>query len=496
MRVVGLLTIGAVGIAAASSVRYVSGESSKPTTLPAFDPTTPYGLGNPPFAHLAGTSCAAASCHGGEPGTVGGEHTTWAPEVFPDGPSDPHGRAYRVLFNADSQRMGSLLKLPDPPHQNALCLKCHAVDGLSPAGAITEGVGCGACHGPAEAWLTTHYLPGWKTLSHKEKFDRYGFVPTKNLAARVSNCAQCHVGAADREVNHDLIAAGHPRLAFEYARFHYNPSYRKHWVEPTPQPDFEAKAWLIGQAATLRAAVELLRVRADRAAADDPHTPWPEFSGYSCYACHQTIGTGDIRRAVGKADRKPGSLAWELWANGVADVAALQTPAVFPGESPASLPELAALRKMMESTNPKPASVRDQAVKARAELDRWLSTLQAADDRNMRVPSEAPRRIAHSLAADALTPDRKSLRDHDWDFLSVHYLGTAAMYHAAGGAAADAGWRPTVFSLSRLLRFPPPTQRDIDRNDGPVGFGPADRERARDLFRTLAEATTLPGASR
>lgn len=489
MRLLGCLIAAAT--VAAASVRFVAGETA-PTTVVA--PATPYGLGSPPFAQLAGTSCAAASCHGGEPGTVGGEHTTWAPEVFPEGPSDPHGRAYRVLFNGDSQRMVSLLKLPTPAHQTALCLKCHAVDGASPSGTISEGVGCGACHGPADAWLTTHYLPGWKGLSNQEKFDRYGFVPTKNLAARVSNCAQCHVGAADREVNHDLIAAGHPRLAFEYARFHYNPGYRKHWVEPTPQPDFEAKAWLIGQAATLRAAVDLLGVRASRAAADDPHTPWPEFSGYSCYACHQTVGTGDVRRAVGKADRKPGSLAWELWANGAADVAALQTPAVFPGESPASLPEVLVLRKMMERTSPDPAAVRDQTRKARAELDRWLAALQAVDDRNARVPADAPRRLARALASDALADGQ--LKDHDWDFLSVHYLGAAAMYHAAGGAAGDADWRPSVLSLAKLLKFPPPTRRDQDRYDSPAGFGPADREKAKDLFRSLADAATAPGAPR
>ena len=40
--------------------------------------------------HRAATSCAAASCHGGgQVGKVGSEHSTWAPEAFPEGASDP-----------------------------------------------------------------------------------------------------------------------------------------------------------------------------------------------------------------------------------------------------------------------------------------------------------------------------------------------------------------------------------------------------------------------
>ena len=143
-------------------------------------------------------------------------------------------------------------------HENPLCLKCHA----PVPNARAEGVGCSACHGPSEKWLSEHYLPDWKAKSNRDKWTETGFVPTKNLVARISNCATCHVGSADREVNHDLIAAGHPRLAFEYTRFHYQEGYRKHWEERTPQPDFEVRAWVIGQAASLRAAVEVLRSRA------------------------------------------------------------------------------------------------------------------------------------------------------------------------------------------------------------------------------------------
>ena len=83
-------------------------------------------------------TCAAASCHGnGRVGTTGGEHSTWAAEVFPQGAHDPHSRAYRVLFNAESQRMAAELKIP-AAHESSLCLKCHAVDGVQPAGVAPQ----------------------------------------------------------------------------------------------------------------------------------------------------------------------------------------------------------------------------------------------------------------------------------------------------------------------------------------------------------------------
>src|SRR5262249_1707977 len=158
--------------------------------------------------------CAAAACHGGgQPGKKGSEHSTWAPDLDTDGPHDPHARAYRVLFNADSARMGKALGIT--PHKDSRCRAWHAAAGGRPEGAGSEGVGCAGCHGLAEKWLAAHVEPGWKELPNRAKWERYGFVPAGNLVARSLNCAGCHVGDATRDVNHDLIAVGHPRLAFE-----------------------------------------------------------------------------------------------------------------------------------------------------------------------------------------------------------------------------------------------------------------------------------------
>ena len=485
MRTAVCLTVGLV------VAGWAVGGPADPLPPPRVDtPATPYGVSHPPFAHPPASSCAAASCHGGsQPGRPGSEHTTWAAPAVADGPHDPHAKAYRVLFNEDSVRISRLLGRP-PAHQDALCLKCHAEPGVEPASAA-DGVGCGACHGPAEKWLTAHCQPGWKGLSNRTKWDEYGFVPTKNLVARTMTCTACHVGASDREVNHDLIAAGHPRLNFEAARFHTTPQYRKHWQERTPQPDFEVRAWAVGQVASLRAAADLLRARAERA--ERAESPWPEFAAHSCYACHQGIG-GEPRgdgAAVGRPLGRPG---WEVWYTAAATVALDHAPALYPGVGRVSLKGLDDLKRLMAGPHPKPAAVKARAAAAVADLDRWLAAAQLAEDGPpARVPPDLPAEMVRALAQSAATADGRA-KDSDWDFLAAHYLGCGAMYHAAGGKTAHPEWAAPLKALGAGLRFPPPIGRT--RTDSPAGFG---REKLIDAglnFGRLAGPTSLTGVRR
>lgn len=455
-------------------------------------PSQPYGVGVPPaFAHLASASCSASACHGGgKVGQVGSEHSTWAQDltIAPGDAHDPHAKAYRALFNEDSVRIARLLGR-GPAHKDSLCLKCHAPAGVENEAAAAEGVGCSACHGPAEKWVGVHYLPAWKELSGHQKWTEYGFLPTKNLVARASNCATCHVGSADREVNHDLIAAGHPRLAFEYTRFHFQGSYRKHWEERIPQPDFEVRAWAIGQAASLRAAVDLLRSRAEKARAD--MAPWPEFAGYSCYACHQSIGKGESKPLVAVPDRTLGWPGWEVWYTAAAGVAAGQMPSLFEGTEAGSFTQLAALKKLMGKPNPKPADVAKQAAASVAELDAWLVAVQTAEDRGLaRVPPEFAPKLVQALAGNILSADRTALRDHDWDALAANYLGCAAAYHAAGRSKANPAWAGPLRAIQNDLRFP---RIGGERFDSPAEFDRQKLEHVRENFLHLRSATTGGG---
>src|SRR5207248_4661647 len=126
-----------------------------------------------------------------------------------------------------------------------------------------------------------HYQASWKALNADAKFHD-GLFPTKDLARRVGRCVECHVGSPAKEVNHDLIAAGHPRLTFEYAAYHH--LMPRHWTPDKDGANFEVRAWLWGQVATAKASVELLSARAGRAAAGGKI--WPELAEYNCYACH------------------------------------------------------------------------------------------------------------------------------------------------------------------------------------------------------------------
>jgi hypothetical protein len=208
-----------------------------PTGVPA----EPFGYEFRKDARYVGNlSCASGPCHGGAGLHGGAEYKMWAS-------GDPHFRAYAVLTNPRSVRMVQLLHgdkpgRPQPAYEQQRCLVCHSPEMAEPTvaahgtGSVPEdsrgrGVGCESCHGPAEHWLNTHYRNEFKQKSPEQRARDYGYYPTKDLGFRVTLCASCHVGDAGREVDHDLIAAGHPRLAFEYTGYHHSPKYEpfRHW---------------------------------------------------------------------------------------------------------------------------------------------------------------------------------------------------------------------------------------------------------------------------
>ena len=203
------------------------------------------------------------------------------------------GQAHRSLDTA--KKVEAL-----PATKTALCLKCHSsndgrCDNTGPRFLLSDGVGCESCHGPAGRWLTVHYRDDFRNQSPEYKAS-LGMRNTKDLATRAKVCTECHVGNVNKDVNHDLIAAGHPRLNFEYAAFLAN--YPKHWSRSRPDrpphpdfaPDFEARAWAVGQAASAQAALDLLAYRAE----EKHGRPWPEFAEYDCFACHHS----DLRQHV------------------------------------------------------------------------------------------------------------------------------------------------------------------------------------------------------
>src|SRR5207247_8943586 len=90
------------------------------------------------------------------------------------------------------------------------------------------------------------------------------------------------------------------------------------------RPDFEARAWLIGQLVSARAALRLLEARAVAAAQaekqlkEDPRAEvklaWPEFAEYDCFACHHGLQPPPRWRQLrGFPGRRAGALPWGTW---------------------------------------------------------------------------------------------------------------------------------------------------------------------------------------
>jgi len=247
-------------------------------------------------------SCAASNCHGSvTPRTTTSirqnEYSIWAAQ-------DRHGRAYTVLSNPVSLRMGKILKLSTPPNQADKCRACHTLNVAANLRAQTfqgdEGVSCENCHGPAVGWLGPHTTKGWT----REQSIKLGQYETRDLVARSERCMSCHVGTAEKRVDHEMIAAGHPDLTFELNTF--SAQMPRHWKFPSEgDPWAGVQEWGIGQAVQLREAL----IRLSRSAEGQF---WPEFAELDCFACHHnlTAPLDSWRQARGYPGRNPGAPAW------------------------------------------------------------------------------------------------------------------------------------------------------------------------------------------
>jgi hypothetical protein len=300
------ITVGLLFIVALFATAVVRQRPGQLQAQPA-DPKPPIL----PAKKLIGTtSCSASVCHGGSDlGKPFSEATTWRS-------LDPHARAYDTLLNEQSQTIAKHLwgdKMP--AHEASLCLKCHVhpeYDRARPNFRKQDGVGCESCHGAAENWLTPHYRTTWKDTDKQA----LGLADTKSLQGRANVCVKCHVGSPDANVDHDLIAAGHPALRFEFATYfanlppHWDVAKDKRRNSTTKLVDFEAHAWVLGQVVSARAALELLAARADQANG----RPWPELAEFDCFACHHDLQNGKWRQnRQHPGARRPGSLVWNPW---------------------------------------------------------------------------------------------------------------------------------------------------------------------------------------
>ncbi|MDO6412949.1 multiheme c-type cytochrome [Sphingomonas sp. BIUV-7] len=248
--------------------------------------------------HLGVASCAGTTCHGRQEGDGAvvrqDEILRWQDESSQAG---AHSRAWRVLGEPRGLAIGAKLGIGNP--QNAAeCLGCHA-DPAPNHGArwtVSDGVGCEACHGPASGnWLTSHYAVG---ATHAKNASG-GLFPIDQPSARADRCLDCHFGSGrdGQFVDHRIMAAGHPRIAFELDLF---TTLEQHWNEDADYTKRKGmpstiKTWAVGQAAAVQRALSVYSgPRGTAGVAAEPYF-------FDCHSCH--------RRISDDADFRPTAIA-------------------------------------------------------------------------------------------------------------------------------------------------------------------------------------------
>ncbi|MCU1337314.1 MAG: hypothetical protein JWO19_2895 [Bryobacterales bacterium] len=249
-------------------------------------------------------SCASPSCHGGvqirtNTSVQQNEYSTWVVK-------DKHAHAFAALANPVAVRMAKILGV-EKADAAPKCLGCHALSVPEAERArtfdSTDGVSCESCHGPASNWLGPHTTRGW---TH-ERSIAAGMRDLRDPVRRAENCLTCHLGSADKAVDHEMIAAGHPDLYFELASF--TAAMPRHWKEEDPFVDVRMLA--TGQAVQLRE--QLQRVARDTQSKAQAKA-WPEFADLDCFACHHSLTNAENswRQELGYAGRRAGNPPWNV----------------------------------------------------------------------------------------------------------------------------------------------------------------------------------------
>lgn len=391
--------------------------------------------------HFAGyASCLARGCHGAPevsrdgmllPAVLGNAGTVWVNH-------DRHSGAYAVLKTRRSQEI--LLKLANAgvltskvdldhprPEREERCLACHATPTLAPLAASeqadatdvmwAEGVSCDACHTTpgADSWGWADAHPRGELPALLKDGGR-GMRSLDTAAKRAAVCTGCHVGAPQddkagvplRDMDHTFIAAGHPRLFFDY------PTYLQlmppHWrerqqpMDPVSKvdPTGEVAAAAAGAAAVLSAELELLTDRAQQ----------PELrsglSSMDCFACHHELAAPNWRQRTSRS----GMLGQAPW-QGEAVIASA-APWLMPTDGPANDAVIAISQRVRRFQNPDKQSI--------SRLQEWLVPWKSATAKSSPAEPANPQSLLPVWPKTAmLTNARADFEGLSWDQAARRY---------------------------------------------------------------------------
>lgn len=386
-----------------------------------------------PHKTVGTVNCASSTCHGSiaersSTSVLQNEYTTWLRQ-------DPHTQAYAVLNNAQSQRIAKNLNLPQPASRSKVCLDCHS---HNPAPSLrgerfdaSEGVGCEACHGPAEKWIKTHVEPN---ATHARNIAN-GLYPTDNPKAVATLCASCHVGDASRPITHQIMGAGHPRISLEVDTFMAlePPHWRidADWTKRKGAYD-EGKIWAMGQIAN---SMNLLDIIASPKR--NMQGIMPEFMMFDCHACHSSMHKKDWTPNMGT---KPGMAR-------INDSSLLMVRAVAQGATPTLQTRFDTQLAALHAISTSPSANMAQLAKAAADLKATVAGIQAqAGETSFSAP--VLQRILKTVISQA---DQNSYTDYA-DAEQV-YMSMSSLSNSLGrqGGAIPAGVNQSLGNMLKLL---------------------------------------------
>ncbi len=406
--------------------------------------------------------CKATGCHGSN--VPDSKNWQRAFKIWFD--QDPHSRAYTSLLSQASIKIVSRLaneELQPSSHKyldviNAKCISCHANE-KAPDAERVLGADCQVCHGDAAAWGSEHYSSKWKALGAR-RFEGTQMLNVENIVSRARICCSCHIGelnrtqgasiGLDREVDHRMMAAGHPPMHFDFES--YMRRYPSHWDSKEEAVGLGSTTgmhrWRVGKLTATTTKLNLLAARAERstntnAAAND----WPELSEYSCTSCHHSLSQPSGRQ-VRSANTIVNTIAnWDDWSVSQLDCA-IRDPSREQLQS-----QLALFKAQVEQRVPDPRTV---AISA-ASLQRWLTV----ELNYVSSPSEQ--------SAEIILPKLKSRianieQLRNWESATQWYIATRVL---AEGLRIELSREPIPFFvedpyLGYSNVWKPSTQKEFD----------------------------------
>lgn len=343
------------------------------------------------------------------------EYPTWSEK-------DKHAKAYRVLTEASSQRMGELLGWKHV-EEDARCLSCHAANIPKELRrndfTLHDGVSCEICHGPASEWIVPHLDKKWRITASADK-KKLGMHNVRDPLEQSRLCVSCHVGnvAEGKEVTHEMYAAGHPPLpSFEISSFcdKMPPHWRPLRDKPKPlqqqiraafkMPQDErtrTKLTVMGAVTVFQASMDLLNENrgAERS---------PELAHYDCSACHHELRLPSWRQKRGYLG-PPGRPSMHQW-----PTVLLQDALRFAADPALAKQYDERLHKLRQAFDARPFGEAKQIAESANQLREWSDRLLV---RLQEVPYDAPasRRLLRGLctAKDADKYDYNSACQKAW----------------------------------------------------------------------------------